>query len=118
MSQSLVVLGLDYGGTEIAVAACDPAGQRLASVVTPSRGEPGARDGLAHGIETARDLLHTAAAGAELATVGVATSGSPFEDRVKLSPAIDGWDRLAFGRYLRAASAASTPEVTSTGTVA
>jgi len=114
MSQSLVVLG----GTEIAAAVRDRAGQRLVPVAMPSRGELAARDGFVHGIGTAWDLLRTAAAGAELATVGVATSGVPFEDRVKLSPAIDGRVRLAFARDLRAASADSAPEVISTGTVA
>ena len=114
MSQSVVVLG----GTEIAAAMRDLAGQRLVPVAMPGRGELAARDGVVHGIEPAWDLLRTAGAGAELATVGVATSGVPFDDRVKLSPAIDGRVRLAFGRDLRAASADSAPEVTSTGAVA
>ena len=40
-----------------------------------------------------------------LAAVGVSTFGIPFEDRVELAPAIDGWDKLAMGRELRAAFA-------------
>jgi glucokinase len=103
MTQPPVVLGLDYGGTKIATAVCDLAGQRLASVVVPSRGEHGAMASFSYGIETAKDLLHAAAPGAELAAVGVATFGIPFEDRVELSPAIAGWDTLPFGRSLRAA---------------
>jgi glucokinase len=103
MSQPPVVLGLDYGGTKIAAAVCDLAGQRLASAVVPSRGAHGALASFEHGIETARDLLRTAAPGAELTAVGVSTFGIPFEDRVELSPSIDGWDMLPFGRGLRAA---------------
>ena len=35
----------------------------------------------------------------------MSTFGIPFEDRVELAPAIDGWDKLAMGRELRAAFA-------------
>lgn len=103
MSQPPVVIGLDFGGTKIAAAVCDKAGNKLASVVVPSRGEKGARASFDHGIETAQGLLTTAAIGARLVAVGVATFGIPFEDRVELAPAIEGWGALAFGRELRAA---------------
>ncbi len=43
------------------------------------------------------------AAGAPLAAVGVATFGIPFDDRVELAPAIDGWESLELGRELRRA---------------
>lgn len=86
MSQSPVVLSPDYGGIKIAAAVCYLAGQRLAPVVMPSRGELGARDSFAHGIETARDLLRAAAPGAELGGVGMAAFGIPLEDRLTLSP--------------------------------
>jgi glucokinase len=98
-----VVLGLDFGGTKIAAAVCDQAGNKLASVVVPSRGELGARASFDHGVETARDLLLHAAAGSPLVAVGAATFGIPFEDRVELAPAIKGWSSLAFGRDLHAA---------------
>ena len=64
MSQSTMAPGLDAGATEIAAAVRDLAGQRLASVVMASCGELGARDSFVHGIETAWDLLGTAAPGA------------------------------------------------------
>jgi glucokinase len=113
-----VVLGFDFGGTKIATAVCDLTGNRLASA-TVSTGaaaaaasEPGAAepasDRSAHaifgrGIQAARDLLAATAPGSELAAVGAATFGIPFEDRVELAPAIDGWESLALGRELRAA---------------
>jgi glucokinase len=103
MSHSPVVLGLDFGGTKIAAAVCDLAGNKLASVVVASRGELGAEASFDHGIETAQDLLRSAAAGSRLAAVGVATFGIPFEDRVELAPAIEGWGKLRFGRDLQAA---------------
>jgi glucokinase len=103
MSQPTVVLGLDYGGTKIAVAAYDLAGHRLASATMDSGSERGAQASFDRGIAVGRDLLAAAAPGSSLAAVGVSTFGIPFEDRVELAPAISGWDRLAMGRELRAA---------------
>ncbi len=104
-----VVLGLDFGGTKIAVAVCDLRGNRLASTTvstgaaTASEGEDQARTAFQRGIQAARDLLDGVPSGAELAAVGVSTLGIPYEDRVELAPTIDGWERLALGRELRAA---------------
>jgi glucokinase len=103
VADSPVVLGLDFGGTKIAVAVCGPDGERLASVTVPSGGERGARAGFQRGVTSARDLLATAAPGRELAAVGVSTFGIPFDDRVELAPAIAGWGELPLGRELRAA---------------
>ena len=103
MADSPVVLGLDFGGTKIAMAVCAPDGERLASATVSSGGEDGARASFDRGIKAARDLLATAAPGGELAAVGVSTFGIPFDDRVDLAPAIDGWGELPLGRELRAA---------------
>jgi glucokinase len=100
-----VVLGLDFGGTKIAAAVCDPAGNQLASATVGSDGALGAQASFGRGIQVARDLLSSAAPGRELVAVGVSTFGIPFEDRVELAPAIDGWHSLAMGRELRAAFA-------------
>jgi glucokinase len=98
-----VVLGLDYGGTKIAAAVGDLAGNRLASTITDSGGALGAQASFARGIQVARDLLAATAPGGEPVAVGVSTFGIPFDDRVELAPAIDGWGKLAMGRELRAA---------------
>jgi glucokinase len=100
-----VVLGLDFGGTKIAAAVCDLAGNQLASATVGSDGALGARASFGRGIQVARDLLSSTAPGRELVAVGVSTFGIPFEDRVELAPAIDGWHSLAMGRELRAAFA-------------
>jgi glucokinase len=97
------VLGLDYGGTKIAATACDLTGNRLASATVDSDGALGARASFSRGIQAGRDLLTATAPGSEPVAVGVSTFGIPFEDRVELAPAIDGWDTLAMGRELRAA---------------
>ena len=122
VGNSPVVLGFDFGGTKIATAVCDLRGNRLASATVctgagsgaPRRtaSEPGAAGPASdrgaqaifgRGIQAARDLLAASAPGSELAAVGAATFGIPFEDRVELAPAIDGWESLALGRELRAA---------------
>jgi glucokinase len=97
------VLGLDFGGTKIALAVCTPDGERLAATTVSSGGELGARASFERGVQAARDLLAGHAPGCELAAAGVATFGIPFEDRVELAPAIEGWGELAFGKELRAA---------------
>jgi predicted NBD/HSP70 family sugar kinase len=101
--QPPVVLGLDFGGTKIAMAVSEPAGQRLASAIVSSDASGGAAATFARGIGAARELLAHAAAGRELAAVGVSTFGIPYDDRVELAPAIDGWDGLALGDRLREA---------------
>ena len=103
MSNPPVVLGIDFGGTKIAAAVCDLAGNRLASAVVDSLGERGARASFDHGVRSAKALLAEAAGSAQLAAVGVATFGIPFDDRVELAPAISDWDALELGRELRAA---------------
>jgi glucokinase len=97
------VLGLDFGGTKIAMAVCAPDGEQLASATVPSGGENGARASFQRGVTSARELLAATAPGRELAAVGVSTFGIPFDDRVELAPAIEGWGELPLGRELRAA---------------
>jgi glucokinase len=107
-----VILGLDFGGTKIAAAVCDLAGNRLTEAVVDSLGHLGARASFDRGIRTARELLAGSVPEATLAAVGVSTFGIPYEDRVDLAPAIDGWTELAFGRELRAAFSGASIRMT------
>ncbi|HYK29419.1 MAG TPA: ROK family protein [Streptosporangiaceae bacterium] len=109
MSHPSVVLGIDFGGTKIAAAVCDLAGNKLADAVVDSQAALGARACFQHGVKTAKGLLAGIADNADdgsavdLAAVGVATFGIPYEDRVELAPAIEGWDSWPLGRELRTA---------------
>jgi glucokinase len=98
-----VILGIDFGGTKIAVAVCSLAGVRIDATTVDSLAIEGAAAAFAQGITAARALLEQAAPGRPVAAVGVCTFGIPWDDRVDLAPAIPGWDSLAFGRELRAA---------------
>src|SRR5436189_120257 len=63
----------------------------------------GARACFDRGIRSARELLAAFAPGRELAAVGVATFGIPFDDHVDLAPNVGGWGDLPLGHELRAA---------------
>src|SRR5262249_50208317 len=102
MSTGSVLLGMDFGGTKIAVALADPAGRILASATVASDAAEGAPAAFSRGVQAARRLLNEAGH-PELLAVGVATFGIPFDDRVELAPSIPGWDILPLGRELRAA---------------
>src|SRR5215475_493480 len=65
VSQPPVVLGLDFGGTKIAMMVCEPSGERLASSTVASGGELGARASFERGIQAARALLAGALAGCD-----------------------------------------------------
>ena len=103
VADSPIVLGLDFGGTKIAMAVCEPDGELRASTTVSSGGELGARASFDRGIAAARKVLAAAAPGREVAAVGVSTFGIPFDDRVELAPTIDGWGDLPLGREVRSA---------------
>jgi len=103
VADSPVVLGLDFGGTKIAMAVCEPDGELRASTTVSSGGELGARATFQRGIMAAREVLAAAAPGREVAAVGVSTFGIPFDDRVELAPTIEGWGDLPLGHEVRSA---------------
>jgi len=97
---SEVVLGIDFGGTKVALAVGDLRGDRLGTAVIPAAAESGAAASLAGAVAAAHRLLDRVAPGRELAGVGVSTFGIPGPDGVALAPAIDGWADLALHREL------------------
>ena len=102
---STVVLGIDFGGTKIALAVGDLDGNRLGTARIPAAAESGAAASLAGAVEAAHQLLARVAPGRELAGLGVSTFGIPGPDGVALAPAIDGWADLALHHELGVAFA-------------
>jgi len=98
-----VVLGIDFGGTKIAIAVGDLDGNRLGAVTIPAAAESGAAASLAAAIDAGRRLLARIAPGSELAALGVSTFGIPGPSGVALAPAIDGWADVPLDRELGAA---------------
>ena len=98
-----VVLGMDFGGTKIALAVCDLDGRCLAQQVLATNPDAGGAAVLARGISAGRALLARAGGGYRLTAVGVSTIGIPRDDRVELAPAIPGWQGVALARSVTAA---------------
>jgi glucokinase len=98
-----VVLGVDFGGSKVAVAAADATGARLGGATLFVRPEDSAQQTFDRGIAAAHDLLADVAAGRPLVAVGACTFGIPRMDGIDLAPNIAGWDRLAFGDRLHLA---------------
>lgn len=101
MTRSPVVLGLDFGGTKIAIAVGDTTGARLGAASVDSMAQAGAEAAMTRGLAAAHELLESVAPGRELAGVGAATLGIPFDDRVELAPTFPGWGAIAFGERIR-----------------
>jgi glucokinase len=95
-----VVLGLDFGGTKIAVAVSDTAGVRLGTMSVDTPAVLGARATLDQGLRAARTLIAASAPTGTVIAVGVSTIGIPGEFGVALAPAVPGWDAIALGREI------------------
>lgn len=95
-----VVLGLDFGGSKIAVALADLSGRRIADTTVETDPSRGARWNLDQGLSAACDLLDGVVPGHEVAAVGACTFGIPVAHGVGLAPAILGWGELALGEEL------------------
>jgi glucokinase len=104
-----VVLGIDFGGSKIAVALCAIDGRRLSEMMVPTAASAGARANLQYGVDAGRtlllrlDSLLLESDGAVLVAVGASTFGIPGDDGVRLAPAIPGWEDLRLAHELGAA---------------
>ncbi|MPV35547.1 ROK family protein [Georgenia subflava] len=92
------LLGIDFGGTKMAVAVADLDGRVLARRVLPTLAEQGALRALDRALDCATEL--TTGAG-ELVAAGIATPGAVDGDRIALAPNVPGWDDLRLGRSVR-----------------
>jgi glucokinase len=98
-----VVLGMDFGGTKIALALCGLDGSGLAQQVLLTNPDAGGDAVLERGISAGRALLALSGEHHDLVSVGVSTIGIPRQDRVELAPAIPGWEQLGIARSVNTA---------------
>jgi glucokinase len=98
-----VVLGMDFGGTKIALAICGLDGRGLAQQVLVTDPDAGGDVVLERGISAGRALLALSGEHHDLVSVGVSTIGIPREDRVELAPAIPGWEHVGLARTVKTA---------------
>jgi glucokinase len=100
-SDGSFLLGLDFGGTKIALATARSDGTVLYRHEIPTLADQGAERAVERAVAAGRDLIdRTAIAGERLRAVGVATMGVTLEHRVLMAPNVPGWDRLALPRLM------------------
>jgi glucokinase len=101
------VLGIDLGGTKIALATADANGKLLSQQTIATLASQGAEQAIARTIASGRDLVEQTQKQwhGRLACVGVATMGITLDDGVLMAPNVPGWDQLTLPSRLRQAFA-------------
>ncbi|QBD80938.1 ROK family protein [Ktedonosporobacter rubrisoli] len=97
------VLGIDLGGTKIALATADTQGHILQRQVISTNAAQGAEQAITRAFATGLQLIaqtRTETNG-ELAGVGIANMGITEEDRILMAPNVPGWDRLKLPQLAR-----------------
>jgi glucokinase len=96
-----VLLGLDFGGTKVAVALANTDGEVITRGEIPTDADRGAVQVIERGINLATRMV--AEGKQPLCGIGVASMGITLEDRVLLAPNVPGWEQVAIPHRLREA---------------
>ena len=101
--ESDFVLGIDFGGTKIALATAALGGDVVRSTRLATRAADGATQALERALACARELIAATAAAADgrCLAVGAVSPGIVEADRVLLAPNVPGWDALSLPAALR-----------------
>jgi glucokinase len=94
------VLGIDFGGTKVALGTATPAGELLETARLDNAGRD-AGAVVAHALEAAGDLLRHTTVRGRLLAVGAVSPGIIAEDGVRLAPNVRGWEQLRLPSRLR-----------------
>jgi glucokinase len=97
------VLGIDFGGTKIALATATLDGQLMESDRLDTEAGQGAIQAVDRAVERAEELLGTTAqnGGGRCVAVSAVSPGIVYEDRVVLAPNVPGWQQLKLPALLR-----------------
>lgn len=97
------VLGMDFGGTKIAVAAATLGGDLLASERIDTDAPRGARQAVDRALLLAKQLIGAAeaATGGRCLGAGAVSPGVVREDGIAFAPNVPGWESLALPGLLR-----------------
>lgn len=85
------ILGIDFGGTKVAIGIADREGELLAQVRLDTDASAGAVQAVDRALVAAAELV---AGSGRLAAVGVVSPGIVLPDRILLAPNVPGWERL------------------------
>jgi len=94
-----LLLGIDFGGTKMAVGVADGEGRLLARRRVPTYADRGAPQALERALDLAAELV--AGVGGPLVAAGVASPGVVRPDGIDLAPNVPGWDRLRLADAVR-----------------
>ncbi|WP_037353443.1 ROK family protein [Amycolatopsis orientalis] len=90
MTSDDLILGIDFGGTKVALGLSDRTGTLLATRRLDTDAEAGAGQVVARALAAAAEL----AGGARPAAIGVVSPGIVLPDRILLAPNVPGWEEL------------------------
>ncbi|RSN62613.1 ROK family protein [Amycolatopsis sp. WAC 04182] len=89
-----LILGIDFGGTKVAIGLADRAGSLLVTRRLDTDAQAGAGQVVSRALAAARKLLADEGAADRLVAVGVVSPGIVLEDRILLAPNVPGWEEL------------------------
>jgi glucokinase len=93
------VLGIDFGGTKVALATASATGEPVNRMRLATRAADGAKEVVRRVLDAAHD--HVAGTPGRLAAAGVSTFGVIREGRVRLAPNVPGWEDLPLPALLK-----------------
>ncbi|SEO99615.1 ROK family protein [Amycolatopsis saalfeldensis] len=105
MTSEELVLGIDFGGTKVALGLARRDGTLLATRRLDTDAAAGAEQVVTRALAGARSLVSDAYA--HLGSVGVVSPGIVLPDRILLAPNVPGWERL----HLKELVAAEFPDL-------
>ncbi|WP_344854282.1 ROK family protein, partial [Amycolatopsis ultiminotia] len=94
------VLGIDFGGTKVALGLADRAGTLLATRRLDTDAEAGAEQVVTRALAAAAALVEYERTG--LGAIGVVSPGIVLPDRIMLAPNVPGWERLRLAELVSA----------------
>ncbi len=94
------ILGIDFGGTKVALGLADRDGTLLATRRLDTDAQAGAEQVVVRALAAARALL--ADEGAVPACIGVVSPGIVLPDRILLAPNVPGWEQLRLAELVAA----------------
>lgn len=103
MTSDDLILGIDFGGTKVALGLADRTGSLRATRRLDTDAEAGAEQVVARALAAAAEL----ADGARVSAIGVVSPGIVLPDRILLAPNVPGWEEL----HLAELVAEAFPEV-------
>jgi len=89
-----LILGIDFGGTKVAIGLADRAGSLLVTRRLDTDAQAGAEQVVSRALAAARKLLADEGAADNLGAIGVVSPGIVLEDRILLAPNVPGWEEL------------------------